>query len=684
MLSDSINDDHAPRKEPDPAGSKVLRLFGTFAILNDHGEAVTTKSAQARAVLMALAMAPNNRLLRTTLASWFCGGDRSKFRQVLDKARRALGPSSEALGASVEECWLVPELLPSDMGQLLSYCADQNPPEPPDIQGPFDPISPRLLSRSESGDGHLEWELWLQERTEVLRAEMRAAISKRLDALAERHAPGQGAKLAVLLMRVCASEEPPAICAIRYAVAIGQMPLAARLRQMLEAAQAQNDDVPSDEFRAEMARLGVPAPRMAKGPRPPASGNTQEIDLAEGPPERPSIGVCLLRNGSVDPQYDYVGLALAESLIDGLARQRWFPVRAVDLPGTYKPSGVAFGPDTLDAYLVTGSYVISGAQDALQVQLNIRLTRGAEPAALATEAFSGSYADLRDLSGAVVDRIVATVANGVLSAEETRAAQTSTHVSSSETGDAWNLIAKARHLFWKTSRDNNSSARALLDEALVLAPDSIPGLVTAAFVRLLDVWSFWSADPEADLAGALTLAQRAVRAADRDAWAFFTLGTVKGACGQLAEAVSLLDRALELHPAFAPALGERARINLFLGKLEEAQDGALAARRMSPLDPHATLWLHTLGMSALLRGDFEAAHDWGTQARAARGFWYQNLLLMAAAQHRLNLPVAARANVEKAMRLAPGFNRAGYRYSHPFANPEHEKAFFSALQPYLA
>lgn len=662
-----------------------LRVFGTVTLLNARGETIPTQSAQARAILQALALAPGNRLSRAQMAKWFSACDAEAFRRALNRARRSLGDARDVIRTVAEHCIVDTKSLPTDLSTLLSHCLTGDPPEPPAINEPFLPLSPALRNgnKDDHSEGHSEWHEWLAGRTEALREEIRTAIMNRLGELTNRRAIGHGVALSLLLLRVCKADEEAALCAIRYAVETAQLGHAQRLRGQFEDASRADDSPVSPQFRAQMEAWAVPAP-PPRPSRAPEAGTPDAREPATPRSQRlPSIGVCAFRNGTQDEKYDYVGAALADSVIAGLARSPWFPVRAVDLPATYQPTGVQFGPDQDDSYLVTGTYYITEDGQARTIQLNTRLTHTSDPTAVTADDLSMDFANHQQLCARVVDRIVAKVADGVLNAEQIRAAQSGALPLPAEESDTWHLIARARYYFWKTSRENNRLARDLLDRALESSPQSIPALVTAAFVRLLDVWSFWSQDSERDLSRARELAKVAVHAAAKDPWAYFTLGTVLGASGELEEAVSLFDHALELQPSFAPALGERARLKLFLGRIAEAEAEALAACRMNASDPHYTLWLHTLGMVAFLKQDFSAAHDWAGRARAARGFWFHNHLLMAAAQHRLGAHTVARTCFEKAMRLAPGFNRKGYRHSHPFANPAHENAFFDALAPYF-
>jgi TolB-like protein len=626
------------------ADSKQIRIrtLGSFAVFSTAaGNAcpISLRSKKSEAILIFLALETDTPVDRKILSQMLwpdlpADRGRASLRQSLSTIKAKVGP----IIVHPNPGWLALDQnkVSCDLWSLRST----DPQLPSQASSAFLSNVPRPTR---------EFDDWLSLKEHAIRAEITKKLSQRLST-GEALVGEELQRYCRFLINLDPLDEGLQLIAVEALIQASEQKEAERL---ISVYRKQLDDelqvTPSRQFEEKIQSWF-------------ATHSPAQLSTREAEPKGAGIAVCALKNLTNDPQLDYFGFAFAEELLAGLSSQKLISVYADELTTTYKPPQVDFAASTdRGQYTLTGSYLM----DSKYLRLSVKLTKTSEQEIVWGHTFDVSRNDLFKIQQETVNRVISTVATEVISAE-TEAAYNDTR--SDDEIDEWTRIMRARYLFWRTSKRNNIEARRLLDEGIRQRKTLIPGLTTSAFIRLLDVWSFWSEDPMKDLTEAQTLARKAVKEQPKDPWAYFTLGTVTAAIGAPQGAIAFLDRAMQLHPTFAAAYGELGRVQAFVGDLNEAVALSKKAMALNPQDPHASLWLNTLGLTALLQDQAQTALEWADRAIIANPYWFHHYLLKAAALAALESFATGEEAFKTAKQMAPGLNRAQFFYSHPFQN----------------
>lgn len=147
--------------------------------------------------------------------------------------------------------------------------------------------------------------------------------------------------------------------------------------------------------------------------------------------------------------------------------------------------------------------------------------------------------------------------------------------------------------------------------------------------HLNDCWLAWTRNMKESLFQADKASRQAVLVDDQDSWAHHTRAALLGTQGKLEEAEAHLNRALQINPYFAAALGDMTRVRVFSGNLEGAGEFAKLAIEVSPCDPHLGLWHYWLALLEFSQKQYQAALPWLDKSAAARPDWKVATILKA-------------------------------------------------------
>jgi len=145
-----------------------------------------------------------------------------------------------------------------------------------------------------------------------------------------------------------------------------------------------------------------------------------------------------------------------------------------------------------------------------------------------------------------------------------------------------------------------------------------------------------------------------------NAEAWFFMSVVAAAGRRVAQAIKLVDKALEYDPEHIEYLSQKARYHILLNQqslAREAADKAFAAK------PDRALILDTLGVVYSKSGAVEKARDVFSRAVELDPDNAQFRYNLASVEKFLNNVDAAKASYEKAIDLQPGFARAWWALS---------------------
>ena len=301
-------------------------------------------------------------------------------------------------------------------------------------------------------------------------------------------------------------------------------------------------------------------------------------------PDKPSIAVLPFDNMSGDPEQEFLADGMTEDIITELSRMPWFFVIARNSSFTYKGAAVDIKQVATDLgvkYVLEGSVRKAGNRLRITAQL-VDATSGNHVWA---ERYDREMADIFDIQDEVTEAIVSAVAPEFLSVEEKRARR-----KDPSQLDAWEYVMRGRAHLWKLSRNDVIEARKYFERAIELVPSGEYGTGDLALVHYLEAYYRWSDDPAKSFTEMLKAAEAGVAADDHDVWALIILAWSNAVAGQFDEVMPPVERAIELSPNFAPAIGFHGALLCLTGETGRGIERIHEAIRLSPRDSISVFW----------------------------------------------------------------------------------------------
>jgi TolB-like protein/Tfp pilus assembly protein PilF len=352
------------------------------------------------------------------------------------------------------------------------------------------------------------------------------------------------------------------------------------------------------EVREEVAATTAPAQPVAALPRVLT--------------DRPAVAVLAFENMSGDPAQDYFGDGISEDILTALSKQRWFMVIARNSSFTYKGRAVhirQIAEELGVRYVVEGSVRKSDNRVRITAQLN-DATTGSH---LWAERYDRELVDVFAVQDEITNAIAAAIEPQIHAAESFRA-----HRKPPASLDAWDLLMRALSHYWRVTRRDHETARALLERAVGIDPNYGQALSVLAANHMFGVHLGW-----AELAMVAPAAEAAALAAVRcdheDAWAHAALGSVCFSTRRLADALSEFEQALALNPNFSLAQGYYALALSYAGRPKDSFEAAQRAMRLSPRDPSLAIYHGIAGYARFTERRYAEAIALAREAIRHRG-----------------------------------------------------------------
>jgi TolB-like protein/class 3 adenylate cyclase/Flp pilus assembly protein TadD len=324
---------------------------------------------------------------------------------------------------------------------------------------------------------------------------------------------------------------------------------------------------------------------------------------------RLSIVVLPFANLSNDPEQEYFADGITEDLTTDLSRIAGMFVISRNSAFTYKGKSVKakqIGRELGVRYILEGSVRRFGSQ----VRVNAQLIDAATDAHLWTERFDQDRADLFALQDEITSRIANALGIELIAAEAARP---------TEPLDALDYILRGRAARLKPhSREVYSEAISLFEHALALDPQSAEAQIRLAGSHVSRVMNGLSDTVKEDLARGEALADQALAASPRSAYAHFVKGEALRAQGRFEEALTEYEIALALDRNLTFALNGLAWCKLYIGSIEEVIPLVEQATRLSPRDPSIGVCYYLIGTVHLLQSRTDEAIIWFEKARSAQ------------------------------------------------------------------
>jgi TolB-like protein/Flp pilus assembly protein TadD len=377
--------------------------------------------------------------------------------------------------------------------------------------------------------------------------------------------------------------------------------------------------------------------------------------------DRPSIAVLPFANMSGDPEQEYFADGIAEDILTGLSKLRWFFVIARNSSFVYKGKLVDVKRVARELgvrYLLEGSVRKGGTRVRITAQL-IDASTGNH---IWADRYDGDLTDIFALQDEITTKVVAAIEPKLLEAEGLRSA-----CRSPEDIGAWDMVMQAISLFWRLTKAEGEAAILILERTVERYPDYAPAHSMLAFMLLLSSHMGWSSrEVQANQAAASALATRATELDESDPWAHLALGYVAFFKRRTDTAAEEFLCALDLNPNFAAAHGYLGFALSHDGRSDQAIAHCEQAIRMSPHDPQNVIFNAGLAVAHYLAGRYTEAVGFGRKAVQLRNGWTGGHRTYVASLAQAGQIEEARAALARLKELQPNISIAWFERYIPY------------------
>jgi TolB-like protein len=368
--------------------------------------------------------------------------------------------------------------------------------------------------------------------------------------------------------------------------------------------------------------------------------------------DKPAIAILPFANMSGDPEQEYFADGMVEEVITGLSRIKWLSVISRNSSFIYKnkPVAVKEVADKLGVrYMLEGGVRRSGNR--------IRITAQLIDAATGAHLWAEKYDRLLENVFALQDEITMCVV-GAIEPSLRRAETDRVRRQRPNTFNAYDLLLRSQQFVFAGMPKEAAKAIPLLEEALKLEPD-----YSAAHAYLS--WCYHARFGrggllEEDRLAAIRHARAAVALGNDDATALAVAALVLAYDGHdIATALKVFDRALELSSCNMFALCWNAAILAWTGKTELAIERAQTALRLGQSDPLNWRANHALSIAYFHSRRYSDSADAARNVVDVNPGYSLPRAILAAALTRLGQLEEAKAIARTVLEREPSFTISG-------------------------
>jgi adenylate cyclase len=244
--------------------------------------------------------------------------------------------------------------------------------------------------------------------------------------------------------------------------------------------------------------------------------------------------------------------------------------------------------------------------------------------------------------------------------------------------DAYTKIMEARYLSYQTTIEGNIRARQLAEEAISLDPNYALAYRALAHVTVLDIWLGLSKDPQESLKRSIELHKKAIALDDSLAIAHAGLGYALMMVRKYGEAISKMERALELEPNSADVIHAYANILIYTGRGEEAISFFKNAMRLNPKPPN--VYLRHLAVALRDTGRYEEATAQLKKAIEREPRDLLSYIVLASTYSMAGLEREAREVAAEVLKINPRFSLEQFAKIHPYKDPVTKDRYIDSLR----
>jgi len=407
-----------------------------------------------------------------------------------------------------------------------------------------------------------------------------------------------------------------------------------------------------------------------------AIGVEQPVEVsgagADAEDGRPSIAVLPFDNLSGDPEQEYFSDGITEDIITDLSKVSGLFVIARNSTFTYKGRAVdvkQVAAEMAVRYVVEGSVRKAGGR----VRITAQLIDGSTGGHVWAERYDRDLDDIFEVQDEVTRNIVDALKVALNPDEDARIGGKGT-----DNMEAYDYALRGRDLGWRFTPETNLEAAAMLRKAIELDPEYAMPYTFLAMGLSLDYLNGWNGATRETLDECLYLAERAQDLIDTDPQGYWAMAVVCMWRGDLDRALAEIERAIALEPNLAVAHAIRSNILGFAGQPAEAVENLQTAMRLDPQYPD--LYLHFLGHSHLLLGDYEAATEHLTRRIRRYPETDSSRMLLASCYGHLGQFDAAKNVWQELKQAQPDFTAEEKGQVLPYKNPADWQRILDGLE----
>ena len=389
-------------------------------------------------------------------------------------------------------------------------------------------------------------------------------------------------------------------------------------------------------------------------------------------PDKPSIAVLPFVNMTDDPRQESFCDGLTEEIITTLSKVPKLFVIARNSTFTYKGKPVKVGQVAEELgvqYVLEGSVRKYGEQVRITAQLNDALSGHH----LWADRYDRKPKDMFAVQDEITKNIITALQVKLTDGEQARVYSKGTH-----NLDAYMKVMEARWLSSQSTIEGNIRAIQLAEEAISLDPNYAHAYRALALATIVDIWLGLAKAPQESLKKAIVLNQRAIAIDGSLGMAHAGLGYALMMAGRYDEAISKMERALELEPNSADVVYTYANILIYTGRGEEAISFFKNAVRLNPKPPN--VYLRHLAVALRDTGRYEEAIVQLKKCVQREPRDIMSYIVLASTYSMAGNEKEARAVAAEVLKINPKFSLERLERIHPYKDIPEKKRYFDALR----
>ena len=319
-------------------------------------------------------------------------------------------------------------------------------------------------------------------------------------------------------------------------------------------------------------------------------------------PEKPSIAVLPFDNMSDDHEQEFFADGMAEDIITGLSRYRWFFVIARNSSFTYKGRAIDVKQVAKELgvrYVLEGSVRKAGSRMRVTAQL-VDAVSGHH---IWAEHYDRDLEDIFSLQDEITETIVATIEPELSAVQRNRARH-----KPPDNLDAWDSYQRGLwYLLDDVKREGLAEAKQLFQHACELDHEFATAYAELSYTYIAEIIRGQADDPDTNLDKAAAAAEKAITLDARDPAARCAMGRVLIFRHAYERAIAEMEAALDLNPNFDRAYYGLGIALLYGGRPEESISQIERGIRLSPRSPLLWAYWTMLGLAYLNWAKYEKA-----------------------------------------------------------------------------